>query len=395
MKHTSPTNCEILVVSAMVRTSFFSVLAYAVAAQSPHATVCNGRACRPGEGNPVVTHDVNPWDACNPCPSQAIKGMPHEPDPSSPQYAPLVAAAKTAAQRHLVYLCAADYDYREVVENWHAAARRVGVSNVVLYALDSEMHAHLLTRGLPSINGTSNLLAWKNRTRLQRHIQAAEAERHLAAAAVAASGLDVLLMESTHVMLGDPSNVLHALARAGAVETAVPRGVCTGRSVGFFGCGPWWSLVWLRGAGTEEQRTRAVAFQLRSLEVGFVDFYLRWWNGAHCIFQGFGKNVERCTRELEAGLTAADLVNLTRPATVRLAGGCSTSGGLELGLLPPSFYAQNVLYGPIEPAGANALISRAPKPSQRDRLRLDRYDQQDFEELVASMKANKLWMLPS
>jgi len=175
----------------------------------------------------------------------------------------------------------------------------------------------------------------------------------------------------------------------------VPRGVCTGRSVGFFGCGPWWSLVWLRGAGTEEQRTRAVAFQLRSLEVGFVDFYLRWWNGAHCIFQGFGKNVERCTRELEAGLTAADLVNLTRPATVRLAGGCSTGGGLELGLLPPSFYAQNVLYGPIEPAGANALISRAPKPSQRDRLRLDRYDQQDFEELVASMKANKLWMLPS
>ena len=41
---------------------------------------------------------------------------------------------------------------------------------------------------------TTSCADW-NRTRLQRHIQQAEAERHLAAAALAASGLDVLLME--------------------------------------------------------------------------------------------------------------------------------------------------------------------------------------------------------
>ncbi len=249
------------VTSIGIRAQFAAAfIAIAVAPQSPHATVCDDRPCRPGEGNPVVTHNDNPWDAQPPI--DAIKGLPHDPDPLSPQYAPLIVAAKAAAQRHLIYLCAADYDYREVVENWHAAARRVGVSNLVIYALDAEMHTHLLARGMPSVDGASNLLAWKNRTRLQRHIQAAEAERHLAAAAVAAAGLDVLLMESTHVMLGDPSATLHALAHAGAVETALPRGSCTGRNVGFVGCAPWWSLVWLRGAGTPEQRARAVAFQV-------------------------------------------------------------------------------------------------------------------------------------
>ena len=33
------------------------------------------------------------------------------------------------------------------------------------------------------------------------------------------------------------------------------------------------------------------------------------------------------------------------------------------------------------------------EPAQRDRLRLDRYDEQDFVELYAAMKADGLWLL--
>ena len=71
---------------------------------------------------------------------------------------------------------------------------------------------------------------------------------------------------------------------------------------------------------------------------------------------------------------------------------------LTLGLLPSSFHVSPPLYGPSGSGGARAsgprpLISRSPKPAQRDRLRLDRYDRQDFEELEQAMKADGLWFL--
>ena len=45
------------------------------------------------------------------------------------------------------------------------------------------------------------------------------------------------------------------------------------------------------------------------------------------------------------------------------------------------------------PAFGGAVFGRAAKPAQRDRLRLDRYDAQDFEEMVTAMKADGLWLL--
>ena len=39
------------------------------------------------------------------------------------------------------------------------------------------------------------------------------------------------------------------------------------------------------------------------------------------------------------------------------------------------------------------LIARSPKPEQRDRLNLHRYDEQDFTELVSAMKEDKIWFL--
>ena len=65
--------------------------------------------------------------------------------------------------------------------------------------------------------------------------------------------------------------------------------------------------------------------------------------------------------------------------------------GLRLAVLPASFFDSPNLYGRNEPAGA--VFSRSAKPVQRDRLRLDRYDQQDFVELYAAMKADGLWLL--
>jgi len=367
----------------------------AVALPPLHKVVCDGRLCKPGEGNPSVTHNENPYELPIPGLNVTMKGTPH--GPMSPEYAPLVSAAHATAMKHLVYLCAADFDFREIAENWHRAARRLGLTNLLIYALDADVYTHLTARALPAVDGSRNLDAW-NRTRLQRHIQVAEAERHMAAAAIAAAGLDVLLMESSHVMLRDPSPTLNALAHSStlSVDTAYPRGLCTSKPNAFAGCGPFWNLVWLRGAGTAEQRERAVSFQVKGVQVGMVDFYLRWWNGAHAIFSGFGKNFQRCASILDGGLTPSDLTNLTTPVVLKLKGGCVEGRGeLRMGLLPESFFAQWVLYGPSQgsAAAAAALISRSPKPSQRDRLRLDRYDAQDFTELVAAMKESGLWFL--
>ena len=67
----------------------------------------------------------------------------------------------------------------------HRAAARAGLTNTLIYALDVEAHTHFTDRGLPSSDGSAQMAAWE-RTRLQRHIQRAEAERHVAAAALAA-----------------------------------------------------------------------------------------------------------------------------------------------------------------------------------------------------------------
>lgn len=358
-----------------------------------HTKRCNDgrRACRPGEGNLVVTHNTNPYE--HTIPSDSIKGIPHEPDPNSPQYGRLVSAASAAAQHHhsLIFFCAADFDYREIAENWYAALKRLGLSNYVIYALDAEAHEYLTGRGIRSVDGSANMDAWK-RTRLVRHIQQAEAERHLAAAALVASGLNVLFMEATHVMRRDATPLLHALLKDGtAFDAAFAVSGCHGKPP--IGCELWWNLGLLRGAGTQEQRERAVAFQVNGIKTGLIDFYLRWWNGAHCIFSGFGKYYNRCSPTLATSTTPAAMRDLTRDkhALIQLAPHCNRT---ELGVLPSSFFEQKFFYGttsavPTPPP----LVVRSAKAEGRDRLRLDRYDEQDFTELVSSMKADGSWFL--
>ena len=264
---------------------------------------------------------------------------------------------------------------------------RLGLRNGLVYALDREVHAYLTEQRVPSFDGSANLDAW-NLTRLQRHIQAAEAERHLAAAAIAASGLNVLLTEASHVMLRDATPMLYAAAKAN-VDAAFGRSACNGKPP--IGCGFWWNLAFLIGQ-SEPQRGRSVAWQLGGIRTGSVDFYLRWWNGAHCIFSGYGKQLGRCAPALDPAVAPADVANTTTTVAVTLTN-CREVEGARLGMLPAELYAQeNGFYGPSGVRHAT-MIARAAKPTQRDRLRLDRYDEQDFTELVAAMKADGLWVL--
>ena len=129
-------------------------------------------SCRPGEGNPTVTHASNPH-TLPPAPADFVKEPPNS--PTSPQYAALVAAATEAARRHhdhhghhLVIMCAADFDYRELAENWFKAASRLGLTNALVYALDVPAYEYLKARGVNAVDGSANLDAW-NRTRITRH----------------------------------------------------------------------------------------------------------------------------------------------------------------------------------------------------------------------------------
>ncbi len=376
-----------------------AVLAAAAASSSAadalpplHATVCGGgRKCRPGEGNPSVTHADNPYPPL-PLEPDELRVPPHEPDPKAAHYAAFVTAASAVAQHHrLVIMCAADFDYREIVENWYAALRRSGLSNGIVYAYDAELHDHLRGRGVPSVDGSANLEAW-NRTRLARHIQRAEAERHIAAAALAAAGLDVLLMDAAHVMLRDATPTLHAVVKSGDVGMAVARNVCDGKPP--VGCHPLWSLVFLRGTGSREQRERAVAWQVKGVTVGLVDFYLRWWNGAHAIGNGFSKLFGGCAPRLENGLSPEEAASNETSAVAVIGLRCDA---LRIALLPDAFFNTPTLYASSPVAGAGgrpvSLIAKAAKPIGRDRLKLDRYDEQDFSELVAAMRADGLWFL--
>lgn len=320
------------------------------------------------------------------------RGLPHEPDPTSPQYAPWVTMAKALAHQHhhLVVFSVADFDYRYLAENWFKAAAKAGMTNAIVYALDEEAHAYFVSKGVRSFDGSGNLAAW-NQTRLQRHVQAAEAERHLAAAALAAGGLDVLLTDVTQVILGDVTPMLAAVAKAPeGVDMAVGRGGCNGKPP--TGCGPMFNLVFLRGNGAAEQRARAVAWQVAGVKKGLVDFYLRWWNGAHCILSGYGKLYSgSCNPRLEGGVLPQDVQNLTATHTVTVALSCE--GGVRFALLPEAFYPVAPLYGPSGGPRPPSLLARSSKPAQRDRLRLDRYDEQDFVELEKAMRADRLWFL--
>ena len=228
-----------------------------------HKTVCGDHICRPGEGNlkgyghwsqPYKQTDV-PKDAPKYVPGWTNTHFPAE------RYVPLVTLAKERQRDGIIIFTAADFDYREHAENWWLFTQRAGVANALVHSLDNEAYDYFRSKNIPAANGTGSMDAWLS-SRLQRHIQRALAERHMAAAALVYAGLSVLMMDSTAVLVRDPMPYL----RSGAPgDISAMRGGCRPEKFPA-GCEPMWNFLFLRATAEDEQRARVIAYIKASID---------------------------------------------------------------------------------------------------------------------------------
>ena len=174
-----------------------------------HTTVCNGRPCRPGEGNlKGYSMWFQPYEHREAYVQSRSRKIPHQPDPTT-TYADLVREARRVQQDGLVVVTAGDWDYRELIYNWLAHAHRLKYDNTLVLAMDRELYADLIQRREAAFDNSALLNQW-NTTCLQRHIQAVRMERHLGIAALVANGISVLHAEATAIFLHDVIPVLRA-----------------------------------------------------------------------------------------------------------------------------------------------------------------------------------------
>lgn len=260
------------------------------------------------------------------------------------------------------------------------------MANVLIYCIESEACRYFAERKLPASNGTDALLAWQHESRLQRHIQRVLAERHLAAAALASSGLDVLLTDVTAVIVRDVSPFFGSLPAE--ADMAAIRGGCKPKEK--LGCSLDWNFLFLRGSSS--RRSRLVRYVQDALNVGMVDFYLRWWAGTHCIFMGYSKLFGSSGPTLAGGLSPEE--NGARPnqtALISLRAQRGESASVTLAMLPSDRFPRA---GTYTAARDTALVGRSLRPFFGHRLRLDRYDERDFTSLREAMVADGLWRHP-
>lgn len=163
-----------------------------------HATVCEGRPCRPGEGNLKHVREkgagggwrykqwTQPYIHREAWVQHRGRAVPHAPDPQT-TYAALAQAARRVAADNLVIVTAGDWDYRELVLNWVAHAHKWRYHNALVLAMDRELSDELQRRRIPFADLSAQLQRW-NETCMQRHIQAVRTERHVAVAAVSSRG---------------------------------------------------------------------------------------------------------------------------------------------------------------------------------------------------------------
>ena len=78
-------------------------------------------------------------------------------------------------------------------------------------------------------------------------------------------------------------------------------------------------------------------WQVAAIKHGMVDFYLRWWNGNHCIMSGFGKKLGNCNPRLAQGLTPAETGTGAINSTILFDANCG-GNPLHMGLLPPALF---------------------------------------------------------
>ena len=365
------------------------------ATEPMHKNVCGDHVCRPGEGNlKGYEHWKQPYE------SKPLGGLSKYPAHDwsrgaafpDDKYASLVAAARSAVPggSSFIALTVADFDFRLLAENWYTAAKAVATPALV-HALDSDVFSYLTARGVPAHNGTANLQAWES-TKLQRHIQRALAERHMAAAALVSAGFDVMMCDTTHVLRRSAEPFFRA--QPAQVDLFAPRGNCNARKERA-GCGARWNFMLMRGSSAAA-RPRVLKFVQSAMDTGMIDFYLRWWAGHHCIFMGYEKLFRTAPLELEAPATAA--LNAEQPnatAVIRLKGKLCTGGDcLRLGQLPANLFPAPGAYPTFQSEAMVGRTNRPDKdPKRSHRLRLDRYDETDFDNLKEAMTAEGLWLL--
>ena len=366
-----------------------------------HTTSCDGRLCRPGEGN--IKHETEkgvggswrykqwqqPYEHREWYVQSRSRKMPHGPDAA--HYGELVKLAKGVARENLVLVTSGDFDYRVLIWNWLLHVKQFGHSNSVVLSLDRQLHEALIRARVTSFDNSANLEAW-NRTCLQRYIQAVRTERHVAVAALVASGLDVLLADATAVLVKDPVPILRSLPSEG--DVFVQRDDWPQDPVRKMGCAANAGFYYVRATNANE----VVRLIVDAVNRGLIEFYLRWNN----IGDQYGWSYVLSESGVRVG--TSEFTNTTTIGTIKR-WHCMQQGGtcLKVGFLP---YDKFPRHGRWSDLASTAYVyhltlacaqEQSPcfrpgtRPFRGNRQRLNRYDMADFDGMVATLQEVGAW----
>lgn len=303
-------------------------------------------------------------------------------------------------------LTGGDWDYREILLNWIAHVRKLQWKNSLVLCHDSptfNLIRRQRYRSVPcalcisAVNNTANMLGWRA-SRLQRHIQAAKMEKHVAAGALVQAGISVLVMDASAVMLVDVLPSLRALSAD--IDVAAQRDdfpLDDGQKVGVAANA---GFVFLRADDDANLgRRRVSAFVSAFVERGISEFYRRWNN----LVDQYGINhiVQEAAPPPPTGRSEWTTERENTTTVVRLGSDEAPRpfGVLNFAFLPYDVYPK---HGDWALLNETAALHHGPDvtsygyvPRERgNRLRLDRYDEDDFDAYARAMQSIGLWDVP-
>lgn len=369
-----------------------------------HVTQCDGRACRPGEGN--MKHSMEktrtgewrfkqwtqPYEHREAYVQSRSRDVPHAPDAA--HYAGLVSVAKRVAAGNLVLVTSGDWDYRALVWNWLAHTRAHGHTNALVVSMDSELHAALVSKAVASFDNTANIAAW-NRTCLQRYIQAVRTERHVAVAAIVASGINVLATDATAVLVRPVLPYLASLPSD--VDVALQRDDWPSGPLHTMGTAVNAGFIFMRATNADD----VVRLVMDAVNRGLIEFYLRWNN----IVDQYGWSFVLSESGVRVG--TSERANDTTVGTIKR-WKCMQQGGkcLKVAFMPYDKFPRHGRWSGALDATAltyhltvACMQEQAPcgapgiRPFRGNRQRLNRYDDVDFDDMVRTLKQVGAWRL--
>jgi hypothetical protein len=370
-----------------------------------HNITCNGRPCRPGEGNLQHFREetkrgwrykqwTQPYIHREAWVQARSREIPHAPDPKA-AYAKLVAVARRVQTRGLVVVTSGDWDYRELVLNWVLHAhKKMHWFNALVLAMDRELYTDLVHRRIPASDHHALLQPW-NDTCLQRHIQAVRMERQLAVAALVAAGLDVLHTDATCVFVRDFMPYLRALPAD--VDFMAQRDDWPSDPVRRVGSAANAGLYYARGAAKPDAVSR---FLTGVVDRGLIEFYLRWNN----IPDQYGLSfllgdLKRIATSVRSNETT---IGTLHPKGSHCA---QKKECLRAGFLPYDRFPRSGDWASLKASADvyhltfGCMQEDAPcsvpaiRPFRGHRQRLDRYEAVDFEDQVGTLRLLGLWLV--